>query len=134
MVPAMLRRPWHHEDDVDDEEDDNNAAEPPGGWPRYLAEIAPQAVSDLLAMEETKTKTAIIRILDSCDPEQVIADLEVSIQPLPDSIGGWSVLRVGGWVIFYKPLTRAECQELGRNADILVARILPIAEYYRLVA
>ena len=118
----------------DDDGDDDNAAQPPGGWPRFAAELAPQAESDLLATKESTTKAAIIRVLDGCDPAQVMADLGVSIEPLSDSTGGWSLLRVGGWVIFYKPLTRAECAQLGRNNDILVARILPIAKYYRLVA
>jgi hypothetical protein len=127
----MLRRPRRRDDD---DGDDDNAAEPPGGWSRFAAELAPQAVSDLLAMDESRTKAAIIRLLEGCDPVEVMADLAVSIQPLPDSIGGWSVLRVSGWVIPYKPLTRAQCTQLGRNADILVSRIVPIAEYYRLVA
>jgi len=118
---SWWRRPGGGDDDGGNDDDDDS--QPLQTWPGFIAELAPRAMNDLLAMRESNAKTAIISVLRGDDPNSVIKDMNVSIEALADPQRGWSVLRVGGISIFYKPLTTGQARDLDHLADILVARI-----------
>lgn len=123
VFPRTLLTVARYDDDDDDDDDDDGR--PPVVWPdRYFAELAPDAANDYLAMNPSPTKRALWDLFNGADPSDVILKFpEVEIEDLADSVGGWSSLRVGGYVAFYLRLTGAQRRQLGREADILVSKI-----------
>jgi hypothetical protein len=114
--PYPGRMGWDDENDIEDV--------PVRVWrDSYRAEFAPDAHNDFLAVPYGDSKVALYRLLVKGDvPELVAKDFDVD--DFPD--GRASILRAGGWLVSYRPLTEAERDALGRDVDILVARIVKL--------
>lgn len=104
------------------------------------AKLYAAAYEALLGMEPGPTKEAIKALLRGRWPifspdEEVDEALDVMLDPR----GGWSVYRVYGWVILYKPLTDEQLEALGRRLrprapalrDTLIAKIIPLDEFFK---
>jgi hypothetical protein len=93
---------------------------------RYVATLAPAAKNDLLAMPFGDTKKAFQQLFSEGNPQNFAED--VDFEDRPDWRGGWSSLRLGGYVALYRPLTSAERHGAG-GADIVVSRVVRILDY-----
>jgi hypothetical protein len=101
------------------------------------AQLDPEAESDILAIERSPTRALILSLLAGDDEPG--PDEEGRAELLTDPAGGWSVCRVGGYLIFFKPLTEAQrldrgCQTPhGGLAECLVAAVVQKDDYLHLV-
>lgn len=111
----------------DDEPDDD-----PG------AELYADAENALYRMPRGTTKTAIKKLLLGQNVDVDDEDERVELDDLLDRWHGWSLYRVNGYVLLYKPFTDEQREELGRSrhhpgglARSLVADIITLDEYLR---
>ncbi len=94
----------------------------------YKAEFLAESANQLLAMRRSAAKLALYDLLlDGENPRLVEEKYDTELFDMRDPHGGWSVLHVQGYLVFYREL-ESHLQPMFDGAVILVSWIGPVGD------